>query len=556
LTRTRTLFLLVALGLVTLGRLALPGAAGATMLTSGPQPVAGAKLSSFQDDVDYQSSAGFVWADKRHGGWDIFRKKFNGVDWIEEWICTAAGDQTHPQAAESFIVWQDHRNGNWDIYGWSVDGHTEFPICTAAGDQTLPRIDGDHVVWQDRRSGNWNVWEATLSAPAGPVASGPTQVTSGGAAETAPDVSGDHIVFEVAADGDLDIYGADFADPAAPTVAICTNSKRQDQPVVDGDTVVWRDFRSLGGSGTDLYGHSYSGGTNVAIVTAAGDQESPSVSGDIIVFADYRRAFLSNSATQGPDIGFYDLTLSQDGVVCVYKGAQNKPVISGLTVTWTDWRTMSASTRSDIWTADLDPWTANLTRTGGYRRWVKDALVDLDLDATSKYGTVTQMSVTNVGTTDAVGPQPFAMNLLNWNLNAVLADTSDGQRTVQARFFDDSGGPFAASPPMSMTVMLDTTAPKARVPYAARARHGADVTLRYRVNDNLAPRATATMRIRTLGGTTVKTLPLGTVATGKLLGKTFHCTLASGSYRFWVTAKDLAGNLGGPSPMQTLEVTK
>ena len=40
------------------------------------------------------------------------------------------------------------------------------------------------------------------------------------------------------------------------------------------------------------------------------------------------------------------------------------------------------------------------------------------------------------------------------------------------------------------------------------------------------------------------------------LGKTFHCTLAPGSYRFWVTAKDVAGNLGGPSSMQTLEVTK
>ena len=519
--------------------LALPGAALATMVTDAPAPVAASPLPGYQDDADYQSYAGFVWADKRHGDWDIFRKKFNGSEWFEEWICTAAGDQTHPQAAEYFLVWQDHRNGDWDIYGWSLDGHTEFLICTAAGDQIRPRIERDRVVWQDRRSGNWNVWEATLSEPAGPVSSGPTQVTSGGANEIAPDVSGDNIVFQTDGDDNWDMYGAPFGDPMGAPFAICANAKRQDEPVVSGDTVVWRDFRSLAGNGTDLYGHTLSTHTTFPVVTAAGDQESPSLSADIVVYTDYRTAFQRNSATQGPDIGFYDLRLDEDGPIAIAKGAQNKPAIDGLTVAWSDWR--SATTKSDIWTAQLTPWTASVA-VAGRPRWVKSPIVDLELEASSKYGSVIQMTVANVGTTGPIGHLPYATALTGWDLDAVLADISDGPRTVRASFLDDSGGAFAQSPPVEWAVTLDTTVPITAAPYAERVERGARATLRYRVRDNLAPKATATIRIKTLGGKTVKTLRLGQVTTGRLLGRSFVCTLRKGIYRFYVTAKDLAGN--------------
>jgi hypothetical protein len=64
----------------------------------------------------------------------------------------------------------------------------------------------------------------------------------------------------------------------------------------------------------------------------------------------------------------------------------------------------------------------------------------------------------------------------------------------------------------------------------------------YRVNDALSPRATVTIKIKTLGGAPVKTLTPGKRVTGKLLAASFLCNLAKKKYRFEVYAKDLAGN--------------
>jgi hypothetical protein len=51
-----------------------------------------------------------------------------------------------------------------------------------------------------------------------------------------------------------------------------------------------------------------------------------------------------------------------------------------------------------------------------------------------------------------------------------------------------------------------------------------------------------TIKIKTLGGTTKKTIKLGLRTVGTLQSYRFKCTLAKRTYRFYVYATDAAGN--------------
>jgi hypothetical protein len=74
------------------------------------------------------------------------------------------------------------------------------------------------------------------------------------------------------------------------------------------------------------------------------------------------------------------------------------------------------------------------------------------------------------------------------------------------------------------------------------------------VNDALSPRATVTIGTKTLAGKTVKTLPLGKHATGKVLSASFRCTLARGKYRYYVSGTDLARNAASSIGWNSLTV--
>ena len=73
-------------------------------------------------------------------------------------------------------------------------------------------------------------------------------------------------------------------------------------------------------------------------------------------------------------------------------------------------------------------------------------------------------------------------------------------------------------------------------------RRGYRAHLAYRVTDSQSTAATVTITIRTLTGRTVKTYSLGPRATGAQLAARFVCRLPRGTYRFFVYARDQAGN--------------
>ncbi len=91
-------------------------------------------------------------------------------------------------------------------------------------------------------------------------------------------------------------------------------------------------------------------------------------------------------------------------------------------------------------------------------------------------------------------------------------------------------------------VIVDTTPPTVKAPRSARAVKGRRASLRIKPYDKLAGYVRLRVVVKTPGGKTVKTLRGSMWADNKVRSFRFHCRLDKGRYRFFVHAKDPAGN--------------
>lgn len=90
-------------------------------------------------------------------------------------------------------------------------------------------------------------------------------------------------------------------------------------------------------------------------------------------------------------------------------------------------------------------------------------------------------------------------------------------------------------------VVVDRGRPAVSAARTASCRRGETAVLHFRVRDALSPKVRVTVRIATLSGRTVRTVGARMVQAGAV-DLAFKCTLANGTYRFSVSARDLAGN--------------
>ncbi|GEM_PF-926045 len=128
----------------------------------------------------------------------------------------------------------------------------------------------------------------------------------------------------------------------------------------------------------------------------------------------------------------------------------------------------------------------------------------------------------------------------------------DGVHTLSYYSSDVAGNSEAAH---TIAVKVDTTGPatavKAAVGYVSRA-----VTLRYRVADELSPKASAVTLVVTDGaGQAVSSLSLGSRRTGTWYGARWTPP-AAGVFRYSVAAQDLAGNGEAAAGSATIDVER
>jgi hypothetical protein len=103
---------------------------------------------------------------------------------------------------------------------------------------------------------------------------------------------------------------------------------------------------------------------------------------------------------------------------------------------------------------------------------------------------------------------------------------------------------------------VDTVAPTTLAPSAVKVVKGKKATLKYQVNDAAPSQGTASavITIKNKAGKVVKTIKPGAKAVNVLQTATFTCKLAKGTYKFYVTATDGAGNVAAKAAVNKLTV--
>jgi hypothetical protein len=117
----------------------------------------------------------------------------------------------------------------------------------------------------------------------------------------------------------------------------------------------------------------------------------------------------------------------------------------------------------------------------------------------------------------------------------------EGEHLVEYYSVDHAGNREAAK---TATVRFDTQRPWTQALAAVTVYRGAAARLRYKVNDAVPNGGTAdvTIRIKNSAGKAVKTFTLPGQPVNTALRQRFVCTLPRGTYRYFVSAVDAAGN--------------
>jgi len=181
-------------------------------------------------------------------------------------------------------------------------------------DQDWPDIYENTIVYIDYTSGNGVIMVHTIGG-------GTYQLTSSG---SRPQISGDLVVWYDSSN----IYGKYLSGGSEFQV---TTSNKARHPAVDGNIVVWNDWRNYATTGYDIYAKNISGGSEFAVCSASGNQGEPDVSGNIIVWQDER-----DYATNHYDIYGYNLKTGTEFPVAVGPGAQRYPAVYGNYIVWAE----------------------------------------------------------------------------------------------------------------------------------------------------------------------------------------------------------------------------
>lgn len=164
-----------------------------------------------------------------------------------------------PVIAGRTVIFADNRLGDFDLWTLNLDETPPTPrlLRGGPGDQDQPVLQGTRLVWVGRDLAphtprEAEIWTRDLAVP-----DSEKQLTSDAYEQTQPDVSGDKIVWADFAHSpdamyidvsdplrnNADIFGWDLATSTPFTVT--DDPSKQLRPAIDGDTVVWLDWRGI-----------------------------------------------------------------------------------------------------------------------------------------------------------------------------------------------------------------------------------------------------------------------------------------------------------------------
>ena len=486
--------------------------------------------------------------------------------WSSAWVLQLtdnASDDGFARASDERVVWQGFDGSDREIYTWTPAGGVE-QLTNNARDDVDPEISGDRLVWVGREGDDATTSEIYTWTPA----EGVVQLTDNATNDTWAQVSGDRVVWEEAGDGDCEIF---TWTPADGIVRLTDNGRSDEDPQVSADRIVWQGFD---GNDYEIFTWTPAGGV-VRLTINARDDLAPQVSGSRVVWERYvATTFNFEIFTWTPTRGAVRLTLSGEDDV--------SPQVSGSRVVWQ----ASEGTNEEIYTWTPTHGVVRLTRSGtddfdpqvsgdrvvwrgsdgddeeistwtpdrGVVRLTRNVTDDLDPQVSGDR-VVWRGSDGNdfeihsstfaawgysylIDRTESTAPDATSEGVASEKSYSRLADGTWFFHVAAAGSVSDWGE--AAT----YRVRIDTRRPTTRAPFASSVLRYRRATLRYRVNDPRpnGGRARVTIRVKSLSGRTVKTLRLGLQPVDSALTCSFRCGLPRRTYRFFVYARDLAGN--------------
>ena len=260
------------------------------------------------------------------------------------------GAQGNPRVGGSVVVWMQIFDGDWTVRGKDLATGTAFAIDEPNATELDPITDGRLVVWRDNRGegSGYDLFaldlhtgqqRAVVDEPHSQVQHALGQnLLAWNDARNSPS----HVPPEY---GNHDIYALDLV--TGEEFPVCTALWDQEDPAIDGNIIVWADYRRanpiLNPLISDIYGYDVTTGREFLIASADDDvrQVKPDISGRIVVWADMHN---------GGDIWGHDLHANTTFPICVNPFSQNDVAIDGRYVVWEDYRN---GVDQDIWGYDL-----------------------------------------------------------------------------------------------------------------------------------------------------------------------------------------------------------
>ena len=293
-----------------------------------------------------------------------------------------------PLLHDGEVLFQDYSKGSYRLYVLPIDGGGKSEVYNS-GTTYLHPLDfgGSHAAWIGYTSGGagGGLFKSTGPVVPGGPGAGASYFVKGIAvnAESATNLAGDGAYKEhVAVDGNrvvwtdyrhfsagdttVEVYFYDFA--ANKESRLTDHNGYKANPAVQGDYIVWADYRNTSSDkhNADIFLYDLSNNDEKPICTEPGYQDQPCVNGHLVVWQDYRNA---DSDGKNADIYLYDLSKEEEKPICTAQGYQCYPKIYGGLVVWHDYRNAgSDSKNADIYYYDLSTGSeGEVTLKSGYQ---------------------------------------------------------------------------------------------------------------------------------------------------------------------------------------------
>lgn len=253
----------------------------------------------------------------------------------------------------------------FSLLSYATSEWQETVLVSDPADQVNPAISGHTVVWQDYRNKSSGCATADNCLPADvfikEIPAGSEQKLTATANALDPDVSGNRVVWRNWDTGKIIVH--EISTGGEQNASSVGGTVQQVQPAISGDRVVWIDYRHSTDYG-DVYMRDLTAPTDQpvsiadpSIPTYKKDKKNPDIDGNIVVWEDWRNATQDELGwVHNPDIYMKDLSTGVEQPVCTDLADQYSPAVEGNKIVWQDYR----NGNWDIYMREYDPSTGLL----------------------------------------------------------------------------------------------------------------------------------------------------------------------------------------------------